>query len=214
MAWTEQQQAALPGQVVLPDCGWALGVADTRCCETQPSRKPPAVSLQRQRGRAGSMAQALDMADSQAARSKTVSRLALAQLCSQVTAAQLCTAAVAACLIKAMAAAEVPAAVGRHQAALLVLAGAAAGALLYAWATRARSDTRQTRQVQQTSAADAEPTAFSLQDDILREAFTRNTSFFGTEGQTKVLGSFVVVVGLGVRPEHQGSHPMELSQLT
>lgn len=37
-----------------------------------------------------------------------------------------------------------------------------------------------------------------LSDDVLAEQFTRNTQFFGTAGQDKIIKSFVVVVGLGV----------------
>ena len=40
--------------------------------------------------------------------------------------------------------------------------------------------------------------AFSLEDDILAEHFTRNVQFFGREGQQQIMRSFVVVVGLGV----------------
>ena len=36
-----------------------------------------------------------------------------------------------------------------------------------------------------------------LDDEILAEQFTRNIQFFGKEGQARVSGSFVVVVGLG-----------------
>lgn len=36
-----------------------------------------------------------------------------------------------------------------------------------------------------------------LEDDILREHFTRNMQFFGEEAQVKISKSFVVVVGLG-----------------
>ncbi len=38
----------------------------------------------------------------------------------------------------------------------------------------------------------------SLEDDIVAEHFTRNVQFFGREAQQKIMGSFVVVVGLGV----------------
>ena len=38
------------------------------------------------------------------------------------------------------------------------------------------------------------------EDEILQEQFTRNVQFFGQGGQSKVAGSFVVVIGLGVRP--------------
>ena len=37
------------------------------------------------------------------------------------------------------------------------------------------------------------------EDEILAEHFTRNTQFFGAEGQRRVAGAFVIVVGLGVR---------------
>lgn len=37
------------------------------------------------------------------------------------------------------------------------------------------------------------------QDDILEEQLTRNVQFFGLEAQKRIGGSFVVVVGLGVR---------------
>jgi tRNA A37 threonylcarbamoyladenosine dehydratase len=36
-----------------------------------------------------------------------------------------------------------------------------------------------------------------VSDEIYREQFTRNSKFFGEEGQARVEGSFVVVVGLG-----------------
>lgn len=36
-------------------------------------------------------------------------------------------------------------------------------------------------------------------DDIIAEQLTRNIQFFGIEGQKKISGSFVVVIGLGVR---------------
>jgi hypothetical protein len=39
-----------------------------------------------------------------------------------------------------------------------------------------------------------------LDDEILGEHFTRNVQFFGREGQEKIMGAFVIVVGLGVRP--------------
>jgi hypothetical protein len=38
----------------------------------------------------------------------------------------------------------------------------------------------------------------ALDDDVLREQFTRNVQFFGCAGQEVVLNAFVVVVGLGV----------------
>ncbi len=37
------------------------------------------------------------------------------------------------------------------------------------------------------------------QDEILEEQLTRNVQFFGLEAQKRIGGSFVVVVGLGVR---------------
>lgn len=37
------------------------------------------------------------------------------------------------------------------------------------------------------------------EDEILQEQFTRNVQFFGAEGQSKVAGSFVVIIGLGVQ---------------
>jgi hypothetical protein len=42
-------------------------------------------------------------------------------------------------------------------------------------------------------------------DEILAEQFTRNTQFFGKDGQRRVADAFVVVIGLGVRslPAHQ-----------
>lgn len=45
-----------------------------------------------------------------------------------------------------------------------------------------------------------------LEDDILSEQFTRNTQFFGEEAQRKIMGSYVVVVGLG----GVGSHAAHL----
>lgn len=42
------------------------------------------------------------------------------------------------------------------------------------------------------------PSTHSLDDDIVAEHFTRNVQFFGREAQQKIMGSFVVVVGLGV----------------
>ena len=38
------------------------------------------------------------------------------------------------------------------------------------------------------------------EDEVLAEHFTRNTQFFGAEGQRRVAGAFVIVVGLGVPP--------------
>lgn len=35
-------------------------------------------------------------------------------------------------------------------------------------------------------------------DEVLEEHFTRNTQFFGREGQQRVASAFVIVVGLGV----------------
>jgi hypothetical protein len=46
--------------------------------------------------------------------------------------------------------------------------------------------------------SDSSRDAFSLEDDILAEHFTRNVQFFGREGQQQIMRSFVVVVGLGV----------------
>ena len=88
----------------------------------------------------------------------------------------------------------------RERAALL-LVGAAAGALLYTWLrprhTNETSSANKPYEAQGvaglTIAADA------LQDDILREQFTRNIQFFGEGPQTQVFRSFVVIVGLGVR---------------
>ena len=37
------------------------------------------------------------------------------------------------------------------------------------------------------------------EDEVVREQLTRNLQFFGEEGQSRVSGAFVVVVGLGVR---------------
>lgn len=42
------------------------------------------------------------------------------------------------------------------------------------------------------------PTALS--DEVLTEQLTRNLQFFGADAQGRVARSFVVVVGLGVRP--------------
>lgn len=42
------------------------------------------------------------------------------------------------------------------------------------------------------------PAAEDVEDEILAEHFTRNTQFFGREGQNRIARSFVVVVGLGV----------------
>jgi hypothetical protein len=39
----------------------------------------------------------------------------------------------------------------------------------------------------------------SLDDEITGEQLTRNVQFFGRDGQERVCGAFVVVVGLGVR---------------
>lgn len=38
-----------------------------------------------------------------------------------------------------------------------------------------------------------------MQDDILREHFTRTIQFFGEDAQQSLADSLVVVVGLGVR---------------
>lgn len=50
---------------------------------------------------------------------------------------------------------------------------------------------------------------FTLEDEVLGEHFTRNLQFFGSPGQERIMGAFVIVVGLGVRlpglllfPEH------------
>lgn len=40
----------------------------------------------------------------------------------------------------------------------------------------------------------------SHHDEILSEQFTRNTQFFGREGQKRVHEAFVIVIGLGVSP--------------
>lgn len=40
----------------------------------------------------------------------------------------------------------------------------------------------------------------SLKDEIVAEQLTRNVQFFKAPGQERVMGAFVVVVGLGVRP--------------
>ena len=47
-------------------------------------------------------------------------------------------------------------------------------------------------------AQDGVKVSFSLEDEILAEHFTRNVQFFGREGQQRIMGSFVVVIGLGV----------------
>ena len=38
----------------------------------------------------------------------------------------------------------------------------------------------------------------ALDDDILKEHFTRNIQFYGPEGQLRIFQSFVAVIGLGV----------------
>ena len=38
----------------------------------------------------------------------------------------------------------------------------------------------------------------ALDDDIMREHFTRNIQFFGPESQQHIFGAFVTVIGLGV----------------
>lgn len=43
------------------------------------------------------------------------------------------------------------------------------------------------------------------QDDIISEQFTRNVQFFGEDGQLRVYGAFVVVVGLGGVGSHAAS---------
>ncbi len=40
---------------------------------------------------------------------------------------------------------------------------------------------------------------FGLDDEVLGEHFTRNVQFFGRPGQERIMGAFVIVVGLGVR---------------
>ena len=40
---------------------------------------------------------------------------------------------------------------------------------------------------------------FSLEDEVLGEHFTRNLQFFGRPGQERIMGAFVIVIGLGVR---------------
>ena len=40
---------------------------------------------------------------------------------------------------------------------------------------------------------------FELEDEVLGEHFTRNVQFFGRPGQERIMGAFVIVVGLGVR---------------
>ena len=47
--------------------------------------------------------------------------------------------------------------------------------------------------------------AFSLDDEIVSEHFTRNIQFFGRASQERIMQSFVIVVGLGV-----GSHLLYL----
>ena len=88
----------------------------------------------------------------------------------------------------------------------LLLAGAATGAVICAWAYRRRSlvgnsglahSEAETPRTQH--AAGLTVAADALQDDILREQFTRNIQFFGEAAQAKVFRSFVVIVGLGVR---------------
>ena len=54
----------------------------------------------------------------------------------------------------------------------------------------------------QISSPTAGPSTF-LDDEILREQFTRNVQFFGQEGQLKVASAFVVVIGLGVSMQRQ-----------
>lgn len=50
--------------------------------------------------------------------------------------------------------------------------------------------------------------AFS--DEILAEQFTRNTQFFGREGQSKIHRAFVIVVGLGVSLACHGTSNLRL----
>ena len=58
-------------------------------------------------------------------------------------------------------------------------------------------------QLSHPEAQDGAKVGFSLEDEILAEHFTRNVQFFGREGQQRIMGSFVVVIGLGVRPSLQ-----------
>lgn len=50
------------------------------------------------------------------------------------------------------------------------------------------------RQTSAAAVADEE----EQEDEVLAEQFTRNTQFFGRDGQNRIAGSFVVVIGLGV----------------
>lgn len=90
--------------------------------------------------------------------------------------------------------------------AALVLAGAATGALAYAWISRRKqlatdpaADSHKPTTLETQHAGGLTVAADALQDDIMREQFTRNIQFFGDAAQAKVFGSFVVIVGLGVR---------------
>lgn len=58
---------------------------------------------------------------------------------------------------------------------------------------RADAQQQAARQASAAAAADEE----EVEDEVLAEQFTRNTQFFGREGQARVAGSFVVVIGLG-----------------
>ncbi|GAQ80166.1 NAD(P)-binding Rossmann-fold superfamily protein [Klebsormidium nitens] len=49
------------------------------------------------------------------------------------------------------------------------------------------------------------PVQLDEADEIIREQFTRNVQFFGDEGQARVHGAFVVVVGLGGVGSHAAS---------
>jgi len=48
-------------------------------------------------------------------------------------------------------------------------------------------------------AAPLQQAAHSLDDEVVAEQLTRNVQFFTATGQQRVMGAFVVVVGLGVR---------------
>lgn len=80
------------------------------------------------------------------------------------------------------------------------LAGAAVGAAAsYYWfVLRCRSTS-----VAPSPADTTKPACIRnvLQDDILREHFTRNIQFFGEEAQQRLADSLIVVVGLGVCTE-------------
>lgn len=79
----------------------------------------------------------------------------------------------------------------------LFLAGVVVGATLtYWWAARCR------RSAEPVRPADSHKTprimSNIMQDDILREHFTRTIQFFGQDAQQSLADSLVVVVGLGV----------------